>query len=257
MRGTLLTNIGDQRFNMAFVNNPAGTAAPGVNDDITAGYEPGSMWIYAGSLYVCTSNADGAATWILLEAGSDAQGVIAAPAASTPTGTGSNASLTGGAGGATSGDGGDASLIGGAATAGNSNGGSAVVQGGAGNGAGKAGSVRQLGVVLKAQAAQVTQDTAATLTAAQLLNGIIQSTPAGAINLTLPTEANMDAEVPDAVANDSFDFSIVNTSGGANTITVLANGWTLVGTMTIAQNVAGRFRARKNATAEWHLIRIS
>jgi len=107
------------------------------------------------------------------------------------------------------------------------------------------------------QAAQVTQDTSVTLTAAQLLNGIIQSTPAGAINLTLPLQSAMDTALPKSAANQAFDFSIINTSGGANTITVLANSWTTVGVLTIAQNVSARFRARKTGTGAWTLYRIS
>lgn len=110
---------------------------------------------------------------------------------------------------------------------------------------------------LGSQGAQATQDTAVTLTAAQLLTGIIQSTPAGAINLTLPLQSAMDTALPKSVANQAFDFSIINTSGGANTITVLANSWTTVGALTIAQNVAGRFRARKTGTGAWTLYRIS
>jgi hypothetical protein len=110
---------------------------------------------------------------------------------------------------------------------------------------------------LIAQGAPATQDTAATLTAAQLLTGIIQSTPAGAINLTLPTQAAMDTALPKSVAGQAFDFSIINTSAGANTITVLANSWTTVGLLTMAQNVSGRFRARKTGTGAWTLYRIS
>ncbi len=173
------------------------------------------------------------------------------------TGAGGAVNLVGGAGGATSGTGGVASLTGGAGSAGNANGGSVVISGGAGNGSGVAGSVRNLGRVLRAQGAQATQDTAVTLTTAQLLNGIIQSSPGGAINLPLPLQSAMDTAVPDAATNDSFDFSIINTSGGANTITVVANSWTTVGTLTIAQNVAGRFRARKTGAGAWTLYRIS
>jgi len=173
------------------------------------------------------------------------------------TGAGGAVGLVGGAGGATSGTGGVASLTGGAGSGGNANGGSVIIQGGAPNGSGVAGSVRQLGVGLRAQGAQATQDTAATLSAAQLLAGIIQSTPSGAINLTLPLQSAMDTAIPDAANNDSFDFSIINTSGGANTITVVPNSWTTVGVLTIAQNVSGRFRARKTGTGAWTLYRIS
>lgn len=313
----------DIKCDLAFINKFDATTDPGVGNDTTQGYQPGSVWINvsANRAFVCVDAATGAAVWN--ESASGAAGQNLAPDASTPTGTGgaalseggaggttsgaggtaSNrggaatagnsaggaadttggagsgnaaggvgrvaggaggatgaggaAQVVGGAGGATSGTGGAASVTGGAGTAGNANGGSAIIEGGAPHGSGVKGSVRQLGVVLKAQAAQVTQDTAVTLTPAQVLNGIIQSTPAGAINLTLPLQADMDTAVPDAAANDSFDFSIINTSGGANTITVVANSWTTVGVLTVAQNVSGRFRARKTGAGAWTLYRIS
>jgi len=199
-----------------------------------------------------TSGAGGAAS---LVGGAGTAGNAAGGAAAVTGGAGQGsaaggaAQVTGGVGGATGAGGGGAG--------GNANGGSGVIQGGAPNGSGVAGSVRQLGVGLRAQGAQATQDTAATLSAAQLLAGIIQSTPSGAINLTLPLQSAMDTAIPDAANNDSFDFSIINTSGGANTITVVPNSWTTVGVLTIAQNVSGRFRARKTGTGAWTLYRIS
>lgn len=109
------------------------------------------------------------------------------------------------------------------------------------------------------QAAQVVQDTAATLTGANLLVGLIQSSPAGAINLQLPLASGMDSAIgATAPNNTSVDFSIINTSGGANAVTVTTNtGWTLVGSVSIAQNVSARFRARKTGAGAWTLYRIS
>lgn len=48
------------------------TAAPGVSDDDTAGFIAGSKWadITHHNVYECTNNATGAATWVLLGAGS-------------------------------------------------------------------------------------------------------------------------------------------------------------------------------------------
>lgn len=90
--------------------------------------------------------------------------------------------------------------------------------------------------------AEATQSTTATLTAAQLLGGLINSAPAGAITLTLPTAANMVAGVPGAKAGDAFFVTIENTSGGANTITLAAGGATLRGGTSIAQNKAAVLR---------------
>ncbi|HYH64577.1 MAG TPA: hypothetical protein VD866_07780 [Urbifossiella sp.] len=89
---------------------------------------------------------------------------------------------------------------------------------------------------------EATASTTATLTAAQLLGGFINSAPAGAINLTLPTAALMVAGIPGAKVGDSFDVSIENTSGGANAITLVAGGATLRGGTSIAQNKAALLR---------------
>lgn len=325
MRGTLLTNIGDTKFNIAFVSNLSATTDPGVDNDTTEGYEVGSTWVNVtlDKTFTCTDATEGAAVWNQTSSTGDDNAQFTAPAATSATGTGgaaflkggtggatsgaggassnvggaatagnsaggaadntggagsgnaaggaaSNvggaggatgaggaASTRGGAGGATSGKGGNADLTGGAGTAGNANGGSAIWQGGAKHGTGQDGSAIQRGFALFAQGAPTTQDTAVTLTAAQLKSGIIQSTPGGAINLTLPLQADMDTAIPDAAAGDGFDFSIINTSGGANTVTVVANSWSTVGTLTIAQNVSGLFRARKTGTGAWTLYRIA
>lgn len=176
------------------------------------------------------------------------------------TASGGDADVTGGAGGTgAAAAGGAARVTGGAAGAGsNGNGGDTVLGGGAGDGTGVAGNVVNRSLAIVHQGAQATQDTAATLTAAQILAGILTSNPAGAINLQLPLATAMDTALPNAVANDAFDFSVISLSG-TNLPTITTNtGWTLVGNMTftsVAGN-AGRFRARKTATGAWTLYRI-
>ena len=112
----------------------------------------------------------------------------------------------------------------------------------------------------RAQGAPSTATDTATLTAAQLLAGILIATPTAAAAYTLPLATDLDAALPNAVVNTSFDFSVINKSGGANTITMTTNtGWTITnqGVMTVAQNVSGRFRARKTAAGAWSLYRLS
>ncbi len=101
---------------------------------------------------------------------------------------------------------------------------------------------RGVGAGLTGGNSEVTQSTTATLTAAQLLSGFINSAPAGAVTLTLPTAANMVAGARGCKAGDSFGLSIVNTSGGANTITLAAGGATLRGGTAIAQNKSALLR---------------
>lgn len=369
---------GDINATLAFTNNLSAVTNPGVSNDSTQKYEPGSIWVNTAlqTAYICVSAAAGAAVWDIVGSGAT-QGQVTAPAASTATGAGGNAALTGGAGGATSGAGGTSQVTGGAAAGGNSAGGEADLTGGAGHGTSAGGAAKVVGgvggatgaggevdltggaggatsgaggaakvaggaaaagnsaggiasvtagastgtspgavasllggiggtgtggsggqatvtggaagaasngnggdVVLTGGAKDGTgvagnlversmriaqqgtpgsQDTAATLTAAQLLSGIITSNPAGAVNLQLPLATALDTAIPNSIANDSFDFSVISLSG-TNLPTVTTNtGWTLVGAMTftsVAGN-AGRFRARKTATGAWTLYRLS
>lgn len=95
------------------------------------------------------------------------------------------------------------------------------------------------------EAAVVGTAGAATYTAAQLLGGVIARDPAGANRADVtPTAAQIVAAIPDVAVGSSFEFLIVNTADGAETITLTADaGVTLVGTMTIAQNASRRFTA--------------
>jgi hypothetical protein len=83
-----------------------------------------------------------------------------------------------------------------------------------------------------------------TLTAVIMLAGIIVGTPTGAANYTTDSAVNIVAAVPACYVGLTFPMEIRNTSGAANTITVLAGmGVTLAGTMTIAQNAFRQFNA--------------
>lgn len=88
-----------------------------------------------------------------------------------------------------------------------------------------------------------TTDTA-TLTAAQLLTGLITATPTAAAAYTLPTPAAMVAAIAGCKVGTSFTVLVNNTSAsGAKTITMTANGsFTVDGTATVADNVARLFR---------------
>lgn len=108
------------------------------------------------------------------------------------------------------------------------------------------------------QGAPVTRSTAVTLTAADILGGIILSSPGGAINLQMPLATDFDTAIgANAPVNTSFDFSVINTT--ANAVTLTTNtGWTLTGGGSMAMTSAsGRFRARKTAAGAWTLYRIS
>lgn len=123
------------------------------------------------------------------------------------------------------------------------------------------------GQVLSTQAAQTAKTVSATLTAAEMLVGIItvNQGAAGASVLTLPLATAMDTALATSAANDYFDFSVINISTvDAEDASVATNtGWTLVGNMDVhaysaagSLNSSGRFRARKTGTGAWTLYRI-
>ena len=171
---------------------------------------------------------------------------------------------------AAGGDGGDASGNDG------DSGSFAVTIGAAGTGGGGtigvAGVIRLAGNIARKQGAPATVTTAATLTVAQMLSGIItgSDTDAGTVNLTLPTGTAMDAALPsDFAVNDSFDIVIINLSPDevADTYTLVANtgsgDFTIVGPAIIAsshadaETNAATFRCRKTASNTFVAYRIS
>ena len=117
-------------------------------------------------------------------------------------------------------------------------------------------------VVLAAVPAPVTAAGDATLSVAQLTNGILLGSPgSSAAAYTLPTCATLDAALGNAKVGSSFDFSVINVNGsGSGVITVTTNtGWTLVGLMTVVATAgtAQGFRARKTGDATWSLYRVA
>ena len=105
------------------------------------------------------------------------------------------------------------------------------------------------------QAAQTSKAAAATLTAAELTNGIIQYTGASA-SLTLPTVADLEVLVSSAKNNSSFEVNFINTGAGTLTIAV-GTGWTLVGTVTSATLTSAAWRARKTGDLAWTFYRMA
>jgi len=111
-------------------------------------------------------------------------------------------------------------------------------------------------VVLGTQSAPTAIAAAATLTAAQLANGLITfNGTAGA--LTVPTGASLDAAFSSMKVDSSFDFSIVNTDA-ADAATVTANtGCTLVGVAAVAAVSSCTWRVRKTGDATYVFYRIA
>ena len=105
------------------------------------------------------------------------------------------------------------------------------------------------------QAAPTSKGAAATLTPAELTNGIVIYTGASA-SITLPTVADTEALVSSAKNNSFFDVNFINSGAGTLTIAV-GTGWTLVGTVTSATLTSAAWRARKTGDLAWTLYRIA
>jgi hypothetical protein len=109
------------------------------------------------------------------------------------------------------------------------------------------------------QGAPTALTAAATATAAQLANGLFTFNGTAG-NLTLPTVADLEADVSSAAkVNAAFDFFVINIdASGSDAITVaVGTGWTLVGAGAVAAASSGHFRARKTGDGAWTCYRIS
>jgi len=249
----------------------AGGAAP-VTGGAGGATGAGGAASLTGGAGGATSGAGGAATVQggAATAGNSSGGQASvASGASTGTAAGVSTPITGGAGGTgAGGNGGSVPITGGAAGAGsNGNGGDVVLGGGALDGTGAAGNIVERSVKLVHQGNPTAATTSATLTAAQVLAGIItvNQGAAGASAQQLPAATAMDTALPNSAAGDAFDFSVINISTvAAESASLTTNtGWTLVGDMDVQANSAattksaGRFRARKTGTGAWVLYRLS
>lgn len=116
-------------------------------------------------------------------------------------------------------------------------------------------SANDAGASAISQAAPAAVNSTATLTAAQLLGGLITSTTAAAVVGTLPTGTLLDAAA-DLATDEAFDWSVINT-GATNAFTVAAGaGHTVVGNMVVALSTTGRFRSRKTAANTFVTYRL-
>ena len=182
------------------------------------------------------------------------------------TGNGTSAQVRGGAALSTNGSGGNVIIIGGAATGSGDN--SSITMTPGTGGSGPAGGVISRGALLVMQVTPTAKTVAVTLTAAELLTGIITAAQGGgaAANYQLPTASSFQAALPNNIADDdAFDFFLVNIStNAAEDITITTNtNWTLVGNMTVASNAAatdkssGMFRAFRTSSGNYTLIRLA
>lgn len=110
------------------------------------------------------------------------------------------------------------------------------------------------------QGTPTTQNTAATLTTAKVMSGIITTTQAtgATIAVLLPNGADMELAAQFDVG-DFFDWGLVNLSTGANTVTITnaASGNNINGAAIVAVTSSARFRTYKTATDTFATYRIA
>jgi hypothetical protein len=200
--------------------------------------------------------------------------VTAGAGGATPaTTTGGVASIVGGASGAgATGNGGNASVIGGAAASTNGSGGAVIITPGALAGTGVNGGLHlrsATGLVFTQQtAATAGADADATLTVAQLINGIYAVAVTTADRtLTTPTGAQISTACGVGLAvGDAFNFSMITTGTGAGLELILAAGdgnVTFVGSVRVGPVIAetspgsATFRFRNTGENTWVGYRIA
>jgi hypothetical protein len=103
----------------------------------------------------------------------------------------------------------------------------------------------------------------ATLTPAQVLNGLIlaNSGVTAQQTYTLPTVTDLEAVLTNSDKNGtSFSFRVVNLGTSSGTAVIAAGtGWTVSGslTMTIPVTTGAQLGARKSAAGAWTLYRVA
>ena len=114
--------------------------------------------------------------------------------------------------------------------------------------------------ILSYGAAPQTATDTATLTAAQIVGGILVATPTANATLTLPTAALIDAAVPNARIGSTFDLALVNAAAATYTAafalsTGVTNGGNAV--VSLAAATSALFRFRKTAEGAYVVYKIA
>ena len=131
------------------------------------------------------------------------------------------------------------------------------------NGAGgvQIGSGNRNETIMSFGAAPQTATSTATLTAAQVVGGMLLANPStSAATYTLPTAAQIDAAVPNATVGSTFDLSIVNIGTSSGTVTLsMGAGVTDGGNAAVAVAITSSalFRFRKTAEGAYTVYKIA
>lgn len=131
------------------------------------------------------------------------------------------------------------------------------------NGAGgvQIGSGNRNETIMSFGAAPQTATSTATLTAAQVVGGMLLANPStSAATYTLPTAAQIDSAVPNATVGSTFDLAIVNIGTSSGTVTLsMGTGVTDGGNAAVAVAITSSalFRFRKTAEGAYTVYKIA
>jgi hypothetical protein len=114
--------------------------------------------------------------------------------------------------------------------------------------------------ILGAASAPQTATDTATLTAAQIVNGMLVATPTANATLTLPTAVLIDAAIPNARIGSTFDLALVNAAAATYTAafalsTGVTNGGNAV--ISLAATTSALFRFRKTGDGAYVAYKIA
>ena len=133
------------------------------------------------------------------------------------------------------------------------------------NGAGgyQLGSGNRGETVMGYAAAPQTATATATLSAAQLIGGILSANPStSAATYTMPAASTLDTALPNAVVGSTFDLAIVNIGTSSGTVTLSmgsGTGFTDGGNavVAVATTSSALFRFRKTADGAYTVYKIA
>lgn len=109
----------------------------------------------------------------------------------------------------------------------------------------------------KAQAAPTAINTSSGLTPAIVKSGLITSTTAANVVMTLPSGGAMEASYSSPYTDLSLEWYVINL-GSSNSITISGStGHTTVGAATVAPSTSAHFLTRRNAASVYITYRVS
>lgn len=111
------------------------------------------------------------------------------------------------------------------------------------------------GVGFYTQGAITTKAATATLTGAEVLTGILNTT-GSSYGVIMPSGTALDTATGGMPTDTGFIFVVINTASGTITMSVSGGGITTVGTLTVLTGISARFLLRKTAANTFVMYRV-